>query len=262
MPEIIAISNLKGGCAKSSTALALSAFFAKKGYKTLLIDADPQANSTQGVGARFVEVSEYEDTISTYFERIHQGEKANPKPVRVSEKLHLIPSNIEFSLADAKYIISADPNRILKDIISEIEHNYDVIIIDSLPSIGLIGKNILTAANWMLIPVSPQSYFDFKGIQLFIDSVAKWVIKKLNNDLAILGILLTKAGGNSILERDLADSIKETFPKYIFNTRIRRNVAISESQAKGVLLPDYDPESNGAKDYEALTDEIIDRLEI
>ena len=256
---VISIANFKGGVGKSTTAQNLAAGMALQGKRILLIDTDAQANLTESFGFNLPEG--YEDYLHSAYLGIRDAKPKPLAPLRISDKLHLVPSSLDLANADSEFNGVGQRFWMLKKLLKEVKHKYDHIIIDCPPSMGLLTKNALSASDLVLIPTLAE-YLPTRGIKLFIDAVGRFIINEgLNEEIAVLGILITQYNANPILSRELEKGIIEQFPDDILQTRIRRNIALSEAQAMGKDIFAYDAESNGAKDYQELTNEILNLLQ-
>lgn len=235
------ISNHKGGVGKTTSAVNLGAGIARTGRRVLLIDADPQANLTQSLGAK--------PQQGLY--RILEGEQAAPQAV--NDTLDLIPADLD--LAGAEVALAGEPGRefILKRAIEHLE--YDYVLIDAPPSLGLLTVNALTASDRVLIPIQAE-YLAVQGLAKLLDVIEK-IRKRLNPDLEVAGVFLTQYDSRRILNRDVAGSIQQHLPDKLLATRIRNNIALAEAPATGQDIYTYQPSSNGAADYTNLTNEVL-----
>lgn len=250
MANIIAIANQKGGVGKTSTAINLSASIAAAEYKTLLIDIDPQANSSSGLGVSTEDHSVYQVLIG--------HENANDCIVNsYMPFLDILPSNINLVGAEVELVSIPSRETLLKNAIKEIENKYDYIIIDCPPSLGLLTLNALTASDSVIIPVQCE-YFALEGLGQLLNTI-NIVKKHLNPDLIIGGVLLTMFDTRLNLSHQVVEEVKKYFGEKVFETIIHRNVRISEapSHSKPVIL--YDAISTGAKNYISLAAEVIER---
>lgn len=255
MGKIIAIANQKGGVGKTTTAINLSASFAVLEYKTLLVDADPQANSTSGVGfdPRNIKTSIYECII----------DDVEPKDIILNTKtpyLDLIPAHIDLVGAEIEMINLPNREKMMRKVINKVKDNYDFIIIDCSPSLGLITVNSLTAADSVIIPVQCE-YFALEGLGKLLNTI-KIVQSRLNEDLDIEGILLTMFDVRLRLSKQVVEEVKTHFQQMVFDTLINRNTRLSEAPSFGETIIMHDAESTGATNYLNLAREILQKNEL
>ncbi len=250
MSEIISVTNQKGGVGKTSTAINLSASIAAAEFKTLLIDIDPQANSTHGLGIYETENSVYEVLIGA--EEVKDCIINTYMP-----NLDLLPSNIDLVGAEVEIVSFDDREKLLKEALQNIRNDYDYIVIDCPPSLSLLTLNSLTASDSVIIPVQCE-YFALEGLGQLLNTI-NIVKKQLNPELEISGVLLTMYDKRLKLSNQVVEEVQKYFGDKVFNTIIHRNVRISEapSHAKPVIL--YDAISTGAKNYISLAAEVINR---
>ena len=250
MGKIISIANQKGGVGKTTTSINLSTLLAKRGKKVLLIDADPQGNATSGVGMdKNVELSVYDLIIS---------DDINPKDtIQKTEikNLYICPSNINLAGAEVELVSMMSREYRLKEKLDMIKDDYDYMIIDCPPSLGLITLNSFTASDSVLIPVQCE-YYALEGLGQLINTV-NLVKKHLNKDLEIEGALLTMYDIRTYLSNQVVKEVKRYFNNIVYKTVIPRNVRLSEAPSYGLPITEYDPRSKGAKSYEKFAREFI-----
>jgi chromosome partitioning protein len=250
MSKIIALANQKGGVGKTTTAINLAASLAVLEYRTLLVDADPQANSTSGIGfdPRTIKASIYECIINEIdpLEAIQGTDTPN---------LDLLPAHIDLVGAEIEMINLTNREYKMKAVLHKIRDNYDFIIIDCSPSLGLITINALTAADSVIIPVQCE-YFALEGLGKLLNTI-KIVQSRLNPDLQVEGILLTMYDVRLRLSNQVVEEVKTHFQELVFDTIIQRNTRISEAPSYGVSVIMHDANCNGAINYLNLAREII-----
>jgi len=250
MGKIIAVTNQKGGVGKTTSSINISAALAHLGYKVLLVDIDSQANASTGVGV-------YKgDTKRTIFDLLVDDLEPKSAILATSEKnLYLIPSSQELSGIDA--LIMSDKKREfrLKEKLEVIKDEYDFIIVDCPPSLGLLTINALTAADSTLIPVQCE-YYALEGLTQLLNTI-RIVQKRLNPDLSIEGVLLTMLDTRTRLGKDVIDEVRLYFKEKVFNTIIPRLVRLSEAPSFGKSIIDYDLTSKASKYYIDLAKEVV-----
>ncbi|BCL62733.1 sporulation initiation inhibitor Soj [Desulfomarina profundi] len=250
--KIIAVANQKGGVGKTTTAINLSAALAQKGKKVLLIDSDPQGNSSSGVG-----VSVDKSLPNLYHAYSESCNVYNTISSTSTKKLSIIPSNIDLVAVEIELIELPEREYRLKRILKTIQPGFDFLIIDCPPSLGLLTINALTSADSVLIPMQCE-YFAMEGLAQLVNTIRS-VKKNFNKDLFIEGLLLTMFDKRNNLTHQVAGEIKKYFKDQLFKTTIPRNVRLSESPSHGKTIFDYDSKSTGAKSYMQLTTEFLKR---
>jgi len=252
MGKIISIANQKGGVGKTTTAINLAASLAALEFKTLLIDADPQANATSGYGfdPSVIDLSVYEIMV----EDIDIQTTILKTEI---EFLDLLPSNINLVGAEIELVNVEDREVLMKNQIRKLRDNYDFILIDCSPSLGLITTNSLVASDSVVIPVQCE-YFALEGIAKLLNTI-KIIQQRLNPELAIEGMLLTMYDSRVRLANQVVEEVQKHFPKMVFETIIPRNVRLSESPSFGLPVILHDAESKGAISYMNLAREIAEK---
>src|SRR6201995_784869 len=250
MSKIIALANQKGGVGKTTSSINLAASLAVLEFKTLLVDADPQANSTSGIGfdPRNIKDSIYECIINDIDPRDAIQKTDTPN-------LDLLPAHIDLVGAEIEMINMADREYKMKAVLDVVKNNYDFIIIDCSPSLGLITINALTAADSVIIPVQCE-YFALEGLGKLLNTI-KIVQSRLNTNLEIEGILLTMYDVRLRLSNQVVSEVRKHFDEMVFDTIIQRNTRLSEAPSFGLSVIMHDATSKGAINYLNLAREII-----
>ncbi len=249
MATVISLLNHKGGVGKTTSSIGIGAGLVRLGKKVLLMDLDPQANLTLSLGVPRQRVTIYEAL---------RGE-AELVPYTVKENLDVIPSTLDLSGAEMELINEAGREYILKETLEPLQEEYDFIIIDCPPSLGLLTLNSLTSSNYVIIPLQAE-FLALQGLTK-IKQVIDKVRFRLNKKLEIAGVVATMYDNRKVLNRDVVQTIKKYFGKKVFSTLIRDNVALAEAPASRKDIFEYSPRSNGATDYLSLCKEILERTE-
>lgn len=251
--KTIAIFNQKGGVGKTTTNINLASYIAGEGFKVLVIDIDPQGNTTSGLGIdkNSLEKSIYDVLLTDV--KISEAIKT----VKFSENLFLLPSNIDLAGADIELSSLEDREQVLKKKLKEVQDDYDFIFIDCPPSLGLLTLNALVSSNSVLIPMQCE-YFALEGISQLKRTIDK-VRNNMNKDLKIEGILLTMFDPRRNLEIQVAEELKSYFGELVFENSIPKNIRLAEAPSHGVPIMIYEPKAKGAEAYESLAAEFLEK---
>lgn len=252
MGKIIAIANQKGGVGKTTTSINLAASLGVLEKKVLLVDADPQANATSGLGIKVDKVE-----IGSYQVLEHTVTAKEAIVATSSPNLDLIPAHIDLVAIEIELIDKTNREMMLRKALDPIKGDYDYIFIDCAPSLGLITLNALTAAHSAIIPIQCE-YFALEGLGKLLNTI-KSVQKIHNTDLGIEGMLLTMYDSRLRLSNQVVDEVKKHFGNMVFNTIIQRNVKLGEAPSFGETIIDYDATSKGASSYLKLAQELINK---
>lgn len=246
--KIISILNHKGGTGKTTSAQNIGAGLARLKKKTLLVDLDPQTNLTEGLGVRNNKVSIY-----------NSFKNGSDLPiVRISEYLDLVPSSIDLLGAELQLVSRPDRETVLKELLDKVKDQYEYIVIDCPPALGMLTINALVSSNTLLIPLEAE-FYSYRGIDRMVLFITE-VRTHYNEGLTIAGVFITRYNPRRLLTDQIAGNVKKHFNAKLFDTKIRVNVSLAEAPAKGKDIFEYAPASNGAIDYGNLVDEILIKI--
>lgn len=243
--KVIAVSNHKGGVGKTTSTVNIGAGLSNEGKRVLLIDLDPQANLSQSLQVIDSDKDIYGSLKGDY----------PLTPIAVTDNLHIIPSTLDLSGVEIELSGEAGREFILKELIDKQRNNYDYILIDNPPSLGLLTINSFTASDFVVIPLQAE-YLALQGLAKLVEVIEK-VKARLNQRLDIGGVFLTQFDSRKVLNRNVLETIEGHFNDKVFTTRIRNNIALAEAPTQGVDIFRYDSSSYGAEDYLALAKEIL-----
>ncbi len=253
--KVIAISNQKGGVGKTTTSINLAASLAALEYKTLLVDADPQANSTSGLGINVEKINK------SIYDCMIEEKISNKNIIKTElDYLHLLPSDIDLVGAEIEMVELKNRDTRMKNCLDSIKNKYDFIIIDCSPSLGIVTINSLVASDSIIIPVQCE-YFALEGLGKLLETI-KLIQSKLNYNLSIEGILLSMYDVRLRLSNQVVEEVQMHFKSLVFNTIIPRNVRLSEAPSYGVPAISYDADCKGSLSYMNLAKELIKKNKI
>ena len=254
MGKIISFSNQKGGVGKTTTCVNMAAYLAREGRKILLIDLDPQGNATTGLG--FSKGALKKSVYNVIIEE--EAVKDNVLDTEL-ENLKILPANIDLAGAEVELVYKKNREKVLKEALEKVKSQYDYLLIDCPPSLGLITINALAAADSVVIPIQSE-YYALEGLSQLMNSISL-VRQHLNKSLKVEGVVLTMYDGRSIISRQIAAEIKKFFTKKLYEIVIPRNVRLSEAPSHGKPILLHDPKCAGARAYSALTEEFLKKTE-
>jgi chromosome partitioning protein len=253
--RVFAIANQKGGVGKTTTTINLAAYLAEAGRRTLVIDLDPQSNTTTGLGvdAHRVENSIYEVLVTEGI-TAQQALKAQVRP-----NLSLLPAKVDLYAADIELVYQDDREFRLRNILAPLKEQFDYILIDCPPSLGLLTVNALTAADGVILPLQCE-YFALEGMQQLLKTI-KLVRDRLNPAIGLFGVVLTMYDPRTKLGSEVVKEVRDHFSAQVFEQMIGRNIRLSEAPSYGLTILEHDPRSPGAMAYKALAEEVMARAE-
>lgn len=250
MGKVIAVANQKGGVGKTTTSINLSACLAEAGKKVLVIDIDPQGNTTSGLG---IDKEQAEQTI--YEVMLSEIDIKEAIHKEIFENLDIIPSNVNLAGAEIDLIDVESREYILKNSLNEVKNNYDYIIMDCPPSLSMLTVNALTSADTVLVPIQCE-YYALEGLTQLIHTI-HLVKKKLNPELELEGVVFTMFDSRTNLSLQVVENVKDNLEQNIYKTIIPRNIRLAEAPSYGLPINMYDTKSTGAESYRLLAEEVI-----
>lgn len=255
MGRVIAIANQKGGVGKTTTSINLSAALAERGKKVLVIDTDPQGNTTSGFG---LDKNELENSIYELMIGECSIEDAIQKNVVEDlDGVDIIPSNVNLAAVEIELIDADQKEFILREAISKVKDNYDFIVIDCPPSLSMLTVNAMTTANTVLVPIQCE-YYALEGLSQLVHTV-NLVRDRLNPELEMEGVVFTMFDSRTNLSLQVVENVKEHIQENVYKTIIPRNIRLAEAPSYGLPINIYEPKSAGAEAYRLLADEVIER---
>ncbi|MGL4568657.1 MAG: ParA family protein [Fusobacteriaceae bacterium] len=249
----IVIANNKGGVAKTTSAMNLVGYFAKKKYRVLAIDLDPQGNLTDSFGV------DIDNLASTAYEAL-KDKNVESYLIQIDKNIDLLPSNLDLERANLDFVSTLGRELLLKKALAKVEGNYDICIIDTSPNLSTLTLNALSCADSIYIPLR-SGYFEMRGASVLLEVIEE-IKEDLNPNLRIGGVFLTQYNSRVNMTNEVIDQLEGYFGDLLMNTKIRNNISLVEAPALMQNIFQYKPSSNGAKDYEELGREILTREEI
>lgn len=250
--RVIAFCNQKGGVAKTTSVINTGAALVKAGKRVLLIDTDAQGSLSVSVGLDDLT----DNDLTTYELLVENADTADAIRVNIGSGYDVIPADIRLSAADLKLISIPGRETLLKDAIAPFLSEYDYILIDCPPSLSIITMNALTAATELIVPLQAQ-YLALSGLSLLLDTV-ELIQKRVNKTLVLTGVLLTMYKGRTNHSNEIKNQVAEYFNDKVFKTVIRENIALADAPARGMDILQFEPRSNGAKDYISFANELLE----
>lgn len=250
--RIIAVANQKGGVGKTTTVVNLSACLAEQGEKVLVVDADAQGNTTSGLG---LEKNQIENTL--YNVLLGEISAAEAVQETIADNVELIPSNMNLSGAEIELVGLDNREYIMKECLENIKDDYDFVMIDCPPSLGLVTLNALTAADTVLVPVQCE-YFALEGMEQLFHTI-NLVQSRLNPELEVEGVVFTMYDSRTNLSLEVVEEVKKVLKPSMYSAIVPRNVRLGEAPSYGLPITIYDPRSKGAESYRALAEQVINK---
>ena len=251
MAKNISIANQKGGVGKTTTAINLASYLSEMDYTVLLVDIDPQSHATIGMNLS-------KNRAYTIYELLVENKKIDSSYIVNSSGLDILPSSTELATLDLQISDKIGKEKYLEEALKNAQDEYDYIIIDCPPALGILTINALVASDYVLIPVG-TSRFDIDGLAE-LNKTIKTIQDKVNSNLEILGLLLTLYDGRTNIAKQVKAGIKKRYPDKLFNTTINLNVDLKEAQGEGIPINEFNKSSSGAKAYKNLAREVVDRV--
>ena len=250
--RIIAIANQKGGVGKTTTSINLSACLAEAGQRVLIVDIDPQGNTTSGFG-----VPKTGNDKTIYEVILNECDITEAIIPNVIDNLDMLPSNVNLAGAEIDLIDVENREYTLKEAIAKVRDNYDFVILDCPPSLSMLTVNAMTAADTVLVPIQCE-YYALEGLSQLIHTI-NLVKKKLNPDLELEGVVFTMYDSRTNLSLQVVENVKDNLKQNIYKTIIPRNIRLAEAPSHGLPINIYDPKSSGAESYRLLAEEVINK---